>query len=505
MLKPCMEGFDQLKRLVNAIAHIDIKKIAMKILMHPGDFLKDITKAIECFGKSDMKCAGKCIGDILRMLFLTTAEVDPYDFVKGFLEAIHETKTVEDLKKCLTDINPIIEKIKLALELFLKMTFDDIMKGMKILIEALHDLEEMLKPCLNEFKQVQKLMDAVKNINIIKVVTKILMNPGAFINDVKDCIESLKSQNFYQAGKDIGDILYRLFLTRRQFDPKPIVDFSNGFLKGIHEIKSVDDLVKCVKEADHILENIQKALELIKTLNIEKMLEGLTMLFEALYDLEEMLRPCLGEYSQFRKLVEAIMNMDINEVVQKIVANTFQFIADIVDCIQAFQRSNFVQAGRDLGDIMYRLFLISTEDQFDPVAFIKGLLEGLNEKGDINNLLKCVKDLESIVNKIMEALEYIKKKDFANIIKGITMLIEAVTHLMQVLTPCAEGFEQIKKLINAISHVDIMKLVFKIIGNPGPYISDVMNCIDNFKKQDFHGAGKNLGDLLFRLFLTSRL
>jgi len=445
-----------------------------------------------------------CVADT-RISFAPQGDgVDFVAFIKGFLEGINEKGDINKLLQCIKGGEEIVQKIITAINYLKNMNFENIIKGLTLLFEAIKQLLEMLKPCMEGFDQLKKLLNAIAHVDIKKIALKILTHPTEFLKDITKAIECFGKGDLFCAGKCIGDLLRMMFLSAR-VQAEPIADFLTGFLKGIHEVKNIDDLLKCIRSADPILEKIQKALELIKTLNVESMLEGLTMLFEAMFELEEMLRPCLEEFSQFRKLIEAIMNLNIDEVVQKIIANAFQFLADIIDCIQAFQRKNYNQAGRDLGDIMYRLFLVQLTVELDPVEFIKGLLEGLNEKGDVNNLLKCVKDLERIVSKIMQSLEYIKKGDFVNVIKGITMLLEAVTELMQSLKPCAEGFDQIKKLIDAISHVDIVKLVFKILGNPGPYIADVVNCIDCFNKNDWHGAGKNLGDLLCRLFLTSRV
>ena len=32
------------------------------------------------------------------------------------------------------------------------------------------------------------------------------------VQDIKDCVEAFKKEEFQRAGKDIGDVLFRLFL-----------------------------------------------------------------------------------------------------------------------------------------------------------------------------------------------------------------------------------------------------------------------------------------------------
>lgn len=71
MLKPCTEGYVQLKKLVDALAHVSIPTIVKKILAHPGEFVKHITEIIEGIVKKDHHLAGKSFGELLFQLFLS--------------------------------------------------------------------------------------------------------------------------------------------------------------------------------------------------------------------------------------------------------------------------------------------------------------------------------------------------------------------------------------------------------------------------------------------------
>lgn len=122
--------------------------------------------------------------------------------------------------------------------------------------------------------------------------------------------------------------------------------------------------------------------------------------------------------------------------------------------------------------------------------------------------MKCAHGLENIIPKIIEAINLLKKLDFehmADIIKGLTLLFQAVTEFLQILQPCMKGFEQLKKLMEQLQHLDIMKIIMKILTNPAPIIQDVMDCIEAFQKENWEKAGWCIGDLLYRIFLTGRL
>jgi hypothetical protein len=503
MLRPCLEGFEQFKKLMEAITKINIMKLIMKILQDPIPYIRDFTDIIKSLEEGAYKDAGQDLGDILYRLFLVElAQADPtYDFLKGFLEGIHETKKVEDLLKCMQNIDPIIAKIKKALEYFIKMTVEDLVKGFKLLYEALHDLEEMLKPCLQDFKQIQRLMEAIKQMDIMKIILRILANPGAFIHDVTDCIEALKKLDFYSAGKDIGDILYRLFLARRVSE-NPILEFVIGFLAGIKEQKTVDDLLKCMKNADQIIDKMKQALRKILSFRVDDMIKGFQMLFEALLELEMMLRPCLEGFDQFKRLMEAISKINVMKIIMKILQDPIPYIRDFTDIIQSLEDGNFKEAGQDLGDILYRLFLTELVQADPTYDFIKGFLEGIHETKKVEDLMKCLKNIDPIIAKIKQALEYFMKMTFDDLMKGFKLLYEALHDLEEMLKPCLQDFKQIQRLMEAIKQMDVIKIILRILANPGAFIQDVKDCIEALKKLDFYSAGKDMGDILYRLFLA---
>lgn len=134
--------------------------------------------------------------------------------------------------------------------------------------------------------------------------------------------------------------------------------------------------------------------------------------------------------------------------------------------------------------------------------FIKGFIEGLNQKGDVNQLLDCIKGIENVIDNIIEGLELILTKKADNIIIGITKIVKAVREILAKIEPCAEGFDQIKKLIEALKHIDIIDIALKFLENPEPFVSDIVRAVEAFKNKDFLEGGKRVGSFLYKLFLT---
>ena len=134
--------------------------------------------------------------------------------------------------------------------------------------------------------------------------------------------------------------------------------------------------------------------------------------------------------------------------------------------------------------------------------FLKGFLEGLGVKEDIQKLLECLKGAEHVLEKIKEALEHLKHININELKKGLGLLFSALKEFLNVLKPCAATNSIIHKLINAITSVNIMKIVYHIITHPTAFVHDVESSIVCFAKGDLHCAGKGIGDLLRILFLT---
>ena len=133
--------------------------------------------------------------------------------------------------------------------------------------------------------------------------------------------------------------------------------------------------------------------------------------------------------------------------------------------------------------------------------FVKGFLEGINEGGDINKLLKCINGTENIIEKLKIALELILTFEYEKIVRGVTMLVETITKLIEILKPCASGFIELNKLWIAMLNTNIIKIVIKIIQHHQELYDDILYIIWNIGMFNFEAVGKGIGNILYRLYL----
>lgn len=289
-------------------------------------------------------------------------------------------------------------------------------------------------------------------------------------------------------------------------EANPFVEFMTGFLEGLRVQGEIKKVLECVKGGEEIINKIITALNFLIHIDIthfNDIIKGVQMLIEVVQQIYTMIKPCAEGFAELKKLFEAIINFNVIKVVWKIIANAFTFYNDVINAINGFTNGNYAAAGKSVGDILYRIFLEYDGSSNMVFDFVKGLFEGLNEKGNATKILECLKNVEPIVSDIMRAIDMISYFTYKNITEGVMLLVSAVTRLIQTLTPCTEGFTQLEKLLAALAHIDLMKIVTKIMMNPAVFIKDITDCIASFTKGDYEGCGKSLGDILFRLFLDT--
>jgi hypothetical protein len=140
----------------------------------------------------------------------------------------------------------------------------------------------------------------------------------------------------------------------------------------------------------------------------------------------------------------------------------------------------------------------------DYILMVKGLLEGLNVKEDMNKIIKCIDQVPTAVHVLIDAIKKIKEIKIHNIkevVEAIIQIIGALREIVDDILPCAESSEEFKKLIEKFSNIDFNKifqnLMMKLI-KMVPEIMDAKKCLDELKWELF---GKHVGKAIYILLL----
>jgi len=136
------------------------------------------------------------------------------------------------------------------------------------------------------------------------------------------------------------------------------------------------------------------------------------------------------------------------------------------------------------------------------LEFMKGFLESIKEKTDIEQLDKCLKDLSSVLIIIAEGLEDIKTKHVSNMISGVNALIKKLKEIMNMIKPCWKTFDKLQNLNNMLKSVEPLKAVLKMLHSIHTYIWIIDAYLKGLKEGAYKEVGKQLGDLAYILFLT---
>ena len=137
----------------------------------------------------------------------------------------------------------------------------------------------------------------------------------------------------------------------------------------------------------------------------------------------------------------------------------------------------------------------------DPVDFLRGLLDGLGVKEDIEKLKKCLKDVEKLIDELKIALQYLKKMDPADLKKGLELMFSALMEFLANMKACADSGSVIYKLIHLITNANILSIVTHILMHPVAFVADIEQAIAGFARGDLYTAGKSIGDMLRIIFL----
>ena len=302
---------------------------------------------------------------LLAIFALCFAKAEPvpeadklFELVRGLLAGLNEKGDINALVACLKGGEEIFVKIKQALEYLKNKNPDDLKKGLLLLFEAMRSLLDMLKPCMGGFEILLRLAQELLNPNIGKIIMKILTHPGTFFVDVVKALVCFIGGDYFCVGKSLGDILRFIFLSREEMPTADkLFELVRGLLAGLNEKGSINDLIACLKGGEDIFEKIKSALEHLRNKNPEELKKGLEILFAAMRQLMNMLKPCMGGFEILLKLAQALMNPNIGKIVMKILTHPGEFFVDVVKALVCFIGNDYFCVGKNLGDIMRFIFL----------------------------------------------------------------------------------------------------------------------------------------------------
>ena len=136
--------------------------------------------------------------------------------------------------------------------------------------------------------------------------------------------------------------------------------------------------------------------------------------------------------------------------------------------------------------------------------FIAGIIFGLINKDDLPELQHCLQGQEQLEKDVVTAIDDFKKKDFADIIKGVKEIGVVVQEIPQDVKLCTSLSDDISKIENwAKIFQHPLQLAEALVKNLathwGEVFSDVSKIDTDQKAGNFYNMGDDIADILVLL------
>jgi len=143
-----------------------------------------------------------------------------------------------------------------------------------------------------------------------------------------------------------------------------------------------------------------------------------------------------------------------------------------------------------------------TVDEY--ALIVKGLLEGLDVKHEMEKIIKCIDSVPPAVNVIIEIIQKFKNLDIHSIkelVELIVQMVGAVREIIEDVLPCANSVEEFKKLLEKFSNIDFSKVLENLTKNIFEIIGLIGKAKTALESKEYENFGKAIGGVLFDIFL----
>jgi hypothetical protein len=217
MFRPCSEGFVQIKKLMQALGNVNFQKLLVKVLTSLDKIISLVTNCVNAFRNKNFHDAGKYLGTLLLTLFLTDSpavefEVDKFFAVfAAFFHELNADHNIENIDACLGHLPPIIGSIKSIINSLDWSDLKAIIKSLNELFDIIENLMFAVTPCLSVGKDFKTLGETFRK-NLANIMNRLLINFATIIGTITIFINNIASGEYEEAAKEIGSLIYTIFL-----------------------------------------------------------------------------------------------------------------------------------------------------------------------------------------------------------------------------------------------------------------------------------------------------
>jgi len=138
--------------------------------------------------------------------------------------------------------------------------------------------------------------------------------------------------------------------------------FAKGFVEGIASAKVFDEIKACIKDSEEVQADINRAIELIKTKNPEKVKEGIQLLGKAAEIIPVAAHDCQAAHADIQKLIKLIHTFTnpksfLYYVGKSLIINHVEVLAEFNHIVEAYYDQDFEKLGYWVGRTMDTIVL----------------------------------------------------------------------------------------------------------------------------------------------------
>lgn len=293
-----------------------------------------------------------------------------------------------------------------------------------------------------------------------------------------------------------------------------------GYLQGLKvRPEHIPGMLPCLENDVSGRARFHECMNIIDRLdysNLPLVAESLTKLYSVLSRPILEVDNCVEADRTYDRLFRRIYTMMGTTLTKRLmlnfISNPQQILKDIEDAVHNFAVEKYKETGIDFGEIMHIVISFASEppsvDLDAYLKILKGFFTGLNIKGEVDSVFKCIKAVPVAIERLLVILQQLKDLDFKKLdelIELFKQVYREITRILESLKECAEAVPELKILIQKILGVELKKIIEVLLKNYVAIFTSLMRAKEAFIARHYQEFGEILGKIVYQLFLDDKI
>jgi exonuclease VII small subunit len=466
-------------------------------------------------------------------------------FLNGLMTTLVQDDNLEAVEICVQDIDGLDVEIAQAVADFKTGHISDIISGAKLIGEVLAQAkgdEANCKDMENDWKRIDEWAAIFKNphdlLNV--VLSHVIENKSHLSADISQIKADESSGNFKDLGATVGDFIVNVVgevpnapspfplkelakmvgsLTKNE-----VILFLNGLIDGLVHDDNLENVEKCVTDVEGMDTEIEEAIAEFKKGGVSNIIAGGKLIGQIVSQASADISQCEEMKDDWRRITTwAAIFKNPSQLVQTVfsnlIANRSGIMADIAELKSDETTKNWKDLGETVGDLATKAFgevpttpspvhqmivsMVGSLTKSEVLLFLNGLVTGLVQDDNLENIEKCVTDVEGMDTEIEDALADFKKGGISDIIAGGKEVYKVISQAKADISQCEEmsaDWERLESWASIFEHpTQLIPTVFKnVLANRSGIEADISELKSDETSANYKDFGLTVADILVK-------